>query len=312
MNRYLEKAEAAFEEAKKKITKSKSLVSHFFGNKEDLMDDALNDLNTAATNYKICKYYDKYIDMLLMKADLEKKLSNNEYLYTLIEIASTYRKIHLDNKQALHYYELALAFCLEESTDKIFFVCKKIINIYENTIDDDTNDSANDTNDQTKVIEFCEEVISKYDHLINDSDVPYLYQKIAEKYFEMEIYDKAAIQFEKYINVYIEKNTDKKYLCYLLEKCIMKLILSILANDDYVGAKKKFDKYSDLVANFSISRSGKLVDEVLNTIDKMDEENFTDVVKDYDSYYKLTKSEVSVLFKIKKINFIDEKDIDLT
>ncbi|XWV24658.1 hypothetical protein QJ856_gp1126 [Tupanvirus deep ocean] len=290
------KADESLENAQKLYKKSKKsniLFNFIYGSTytNDLRHNAVDYLDIAITNYKFSKTFDKYIECLILKAKIEEELHDNNRIHTLLDIGKYYTQSNTyDLIKALSYYNMALDYCFETGSDKIYMIFDKMINLHEKDFN------------HNKVIDLCEVMISQYEHLLKDSEIERVYEKLADKYFLLGKYDKASFYFDKYATVV----NNKKYGAYMAEKFFHKSILSTLANDDYVGAKNKYNRYCEISTTFGISKSGRLYANILDSIDQNSEVNYTDAVRKYDYICRFQPDEINAFNYIKNINFQNE------
>jgi len=304
-NKYQEKADNATALAHKNINRSDNMFyKMIFGSthREDRLNDSIDLLETAASNYKTAKDFDKYIDTLITKSKIEKELLDHKYIYTLISISEHYSKDeYLDESKSFYYYDLALEYCLENKTDSLYMVYDKIINLYEKL------------GKNNKVIEECEFILEKYKHLLSNMDAKKIFEKLGEHYFTLKKYDGAQMCFDECI----KKISNKTYSNFLMEKFFYKAILASLANNDYIGSNKKFDKYCELSITFINSTIGKFIKQILLSIQTNDLTYFHSAIDK--CYITFTVSETSTLEEIEKIYFYHaldnntlDEEIDIT
>ncbi|XWV25895.1 hypothetical protein QJ857_gp1186 [Tupanvirus soda lake] len=293
------KADDALDNALKLYKKSKKsglLFNFIYGtsHKNDLCHNAIDFLNIAVANYRFSKIFDKYIECLILKAKIEGELNDGNCVYTLLDIGKYYTQNDTyDSIKALKYYNMALDYCFETNSDKIYIIFNKIISLYENE------------SDHNKVVEICETFLSQYEHLLKENEIEKVYEKMADKCFLIGKYDKASFYFDKCAIIV----NNKKYGAYLAEKFFHKSILSTLANDDYVGAKIKYNRYCEISATFSISKSGRLYSSILESIEQISEMNYTNVIKKYDYICRFQPDEINAFNYIKNINFQNENHL---
>ena len=153
-------ADKAFNNAQKNITKSKNkLMRMIFGDTytENKLIDSVEYLNVTIRKYKLSKTFDKYIEALILKSEIEKETKDYLYTQTLLEIADHFsQKNHYNEEKILLYYNLALTHCFDNNIDRIYSIYEKIIHIYEKSGNND------------EVIKLCEKIMDEYGHLLNE------------------------------------------------------------------------------------------------------------------------------------------------
>jgi len=119
--------------------------------------------------------------------------------------------------------------------------------------------------------------------------------KVAQFAAQLEDYDKACEIFEKIAKVSVDDNLLK----WGVKECLLKAGLCYLAKD-IVAAHKALEQFQDLDYSFSSQRECKFLQDLINACDKMDSQEFTQVVGEFDNISKLDPWKVTILLRIKQ------------
>ncbi len=290
-------ADTALSKAQKLYNNSKKngIWIFFFGttHKEGLLYDALTHIETATNIYYVLKNNNEYVTCLILKSEIEKILSDTNYYHTIIDIINLYSNVFFDKNTALYYCDLLLDYCLEKGRyDKIYDIYIKIVSLNNDDIE--------------KIIKIYESLLDKYEHILSKYQNKNICTSLAEKYMTNRKYDKAFLYYDKTSKMIANEKLGKYIVC----EYFYYGILSLLANDDYVGAQKHMNNYMQSYVYFATSKYFILLEKIMQSIDDNDVECFLSELKKYDEIHILKPSEVSAWLDVKKNNFIDGTPIE--
>ena len=293
----LRKADTAYQIAQVKYKHSQKLSLFerlIYGSeyREELLDSALENIKIAIHFYKLINCHNKYLASLDFKVALEQEMDMVDQYYTLLEIA----KCHSDSyneELTLHYYQQALNYCLESDTSKIFHVCEKMIEIY------------NRTREKEKVINLYHNILDKYGHVIKDYEVERVSKHLADYYFAKKDYHMAIQYYDKCADIIMAQKLGHLFG----EKILLRCILSYIANDDFVGAEKKYNDCCSLSTEFKDSACSSFIAKVLVAVEKTDTAYFLAILHSSDIVYKLSEAEIYAFDEIEKIYFNQEASL---
>ena len=76
--------------------------------------------------------------------------------------------------------------------------------------------------------------------------------------------------------------------------------VTLTSGQDIIGCRRNITRYSGLDTTFSSTREYKLLDLLIQALEKNDLEGFTSAVVEYDQIMKLDNWKTAILLKIKK------------
>jgi tetratricopeptide (TPR) repeat protein len=299
--------------------------------------EAIELLETAVNSYKLIKEDDKYIESLILKSELEKQMQIIfDYLNTLIAIGNFYsarpeptlftddRFINsseialgktilgepgdgfsrsgknFNEEKAMSYYYMAINVCIENNKyDRINNICEQIFIMYDNY------------NDKTIVINFINNILNNYGHLMSERDIRKIKEHIAVFYFDMGMYGEAKNHYEDIGKIYLKTNIGK----YVADKYFYYAILCTLAHGDIVDAKLKLDQYNDQFVRCGSNLQSELINKIIDAIESCDEFLFDESIKYTNQIKKFDNNEIMAFQKIKNIfikNDNEINEVDLT
>jgi alpha-soluble NSF attachment protein len=131
-------------------------------------------------------------------------------------------------------------------------------------------------------------------------------QKVAMISASAGDYERAAALYEQIGRDALESNLLK----YGAREHLLRAGLCRLCLGDSIGAARAVETYGTMDGTFTDSREGKLLAEVLASVEEGDVDAFTKCVYEYDSLSKLDEWKTTILLKIK--NSIKDVEDDLT
>lgn len=118
-------------------------------------------------------------------------------------------------------------------------------------------------------------------------------------------YAEAAETFEAVAQAALNNNLLK----YGAREHLLRAGLCRLCISDMVGAQRAVETYSSMDPSFPSSREGRLLQDILESVEQGDAEAFTNHVFEYDSVSKLDEWKTTILLKIKKDIKAAEEDL---
>ncbi|KAI5950958.1 SEC17 [Candida jiufengensis] len=119
--------------------------------------------------------------------------------------------------------------------------------------------------------------------------------------------------YKKAIELYdqiIKNSLNSSLTKWSLKDYIFKVLLCILCTEDIVEVEKRLAKYNEEDPNWANSREYKLIESILESINKGDVEDFSDKVFEFDKFSKLDKLKTQLLLKI-KTSVVDNDEVDI-
>mmetsp|Transcript_4081 Transcript_4081/g.7156 ORF Transcript_4081/g.7156 Transcript_4081/m.7156 type:complete len:289 (+) Transcript_4081:79-945(+) len=162
---------------------------------------------------------------------------------------------------------------------------------------------------------FEKEIAQLYEEENNVEDAIGAYQQAAD-YYQGEDSTSAANQcllqvaqlsaqvnkFKEAIKIFeqcAETALNNNLLKWSAKEYLLKAGLCVLALNDMDAAKRAVQRYKTMDMSFDGSRECKLLEDIIGSFDEVDEQQFTDVVYEFDQITKLDAWKTSLLLKIK-------------
>lgn len=279
------KGEENLKAAEKKANAKPGLFGITFGRADQKYEDAYELCQEALQIFKMNKKWDRAAVASMQGAKMQELLGvKHEAASCFIEAYKMMKKV--DAKAAIEPLEKAVM--LFASLSRFQFASKwslEIGEIYEK-----------DVGDLKKAIEFYENAVQYAEMSGEDSSRNKAEVKVATLAAVDEQYQKALELFE----VIADRMVDNNLLKFSCKEYYLKAGLCSLCLGDVVGAKVKHERYESQAAYFRDSRESKLLINLAEALENEDQEEFTQVVKEYDAVSKLDGWMTQILLKIKK------------
>ena len=108
-------------------------------------------------------------------------------------------------------------------------------------------------------------------------------------------YYKAIEQYEKVASASVGNNLMR----YSVKDYFLKAGICHLATADAVGSRRAIDKYVEMDPTFQGQRECALLNDLLDSVEKGDQESFTDKLFQYDQVSKLDRWKTTMLVRVK-------------
>lgn len=268
-----------------KKANSKPGLFGMFSRAEQKYEDAYEMCQQALNIFKLSKKWDRAAIAAMQGAKMQELLQvKHEAASCYVEAYKMMKKV--DASEAIMPLEKAVG--LFATLSRFQFASKwslEIGEIYEK-----------DVVDLKKAIEHYENAVQYSEMSGEDSSINKAEIKVARLAATDEQYQKALELFEKIADRMVDNNL-LKFSCkeYYLKAGLMSLCLG-----DVVGAKVKHERYETQAAYFRDSRESKLLINLAEAIENEDQEEYTQIVKEYDAVSKLDGWMTQILLKIKK------------
>ncbi|KAI0304695.1 vesicular-fusion protein SEC17 [Russula brevipes] len=118
----------------------------------------------------------------------------------------------------------------------------------------------------------------------------------ADLHAELEEYQIAIARYDQVANHSLGSALTK----YSVKDYWLKALLCALASMDYVSARRNLQRYVQADTTFSSTREAKFINALLEALEQGNEEDFTNVVFEYDNVTKLDNWKTAILLKIKR------------
>jgi len=272
--------------AAKKANTKPGFFGSMMGRSEARFEEAFEMCEEAANIFKMNKRWDLSGDAYVLAAEMQEKLGvKHEAATCYVNAAKMMKKT--DAKGSIVPLEKAATRFAELS--RFNFASKYSIEIGE-ILENDVVD--------------LEAAMEKYEAAADyaqmdgaaETTMAKANGKVAKLAAQLEKYDRAIELYEEIANSYVEKDL-LKFSC---KEFYLKAGLCQLASGDAEGAKIKLEWYEQNAAYFRDSREAKLIAALGLAIENEDEDEFTGVVKEYDTVSKLDDWMTMILLRIKK------------
>lgn len=280
-----------------KLEKPQSgLMSFFSGGNTLRMEEACDFRVQAANSYRLKKDFASAGLQFVKAAEIQKKLDNlNDVSNHLVEAYKCFKQV--SPKDAIDALKQAIHIFLTQNGQ-----FRRAANFQM-----DLGELYESLDDVENAVKSYEEA---GDYFLTDG-APSLsskaYLKCAELYALLGNYMKAREHYD----TLIKNALGNDLLKWKVKEYFLMNILCSLCNDDSVDAQNKLETYCEEDPNFKSTREYKLIQDILETIEKGDAEAFSQVVYDYDQFSTLNKLKTQMLLKIKN-TVVEPDDEDLT
>lgn len=133
-----------------------------------------------------------------------------------------------------------------------------------------------------------------------------LYLKVADLAALESIYPKAIEHYERVAKSSINNNLMK----WSVKEYLLKAGICHLASGDMVATRRALESYQDLDPTFVPTREYQLLNDLTETVEQGDQEQFADKLFQYDQMSKLDKWKTTLLLRVKEN--IEEKGEDFS
>lgn len=271
--------------AAEKKANTKPGLFGMFSRPEQKFEDAYEMCQDALNIFKLSKKWDRAAIASMQGALMQEKMGvKHEAASCYVEAYKMMKKVNA--QEAIMPLEKAVNLFAQLS--RFQFAAKwslEIGEIYEKSVVD-----------LKKAIEYYESAVQYSEMSGEDSSINKAEIKVAMLAATDEQYQKALELFEKIADRMVDNNL-LKFSC---KEYYLKAGLCSLCLNDVVGAKVKHERYETQAAYFRDSRESKLLLNLAEAIENEDQEEFTQIVKEYDAISKLDGWMTQILLKIKK------------
>jgi len=272
------------DEAEKKLKSSGSIFSSIFNSSSSKMDDAAELFQKAGNSYKMAKNWTMAGKAFCQAAEIHlKQNTKHEGANMYNEAANSFKKI--DPQEALT--------CLLKSTDiyidmgRLVMAAKQyqtIAELYESDVVDLPNSMI-----------YYEKSADLFKTEENNAAANKCLLKVAQFAAQIENYARAIEIYEQIGTASIENNLlkygarDHFFRAGLCHLCI-----------DSLNCQQAVAKYEGILASFADSRESNFLKQLVSAVDENSLDNFTNVVKEYDSISRLDTWCTTLLLRVKK------------
>lgn len=280
------------DEAEKKLKSSGSLFSSIFNSSSSKLDDAAELFQKAGNSYKMAKNWTMAGRAFCQAAEIHlKQNTKHEAANMYNEAANSYKKI--DPQEALT--------CLIKSTDiyidmgRLVMAAKQyqtIAELYETDVVDLPN-----------AMIYYEKSADLFKTEENNAAANKCLLKVAQFAAQTEKYARAIEIYEQIGSASIENNLlkygarDHFFRAGLCHLCI-----------DCLNCQQAIAKYEGILASFTDSRESNFLKQLVSAVEENSLDNFTNVVKEYDSISRLDNWCTTLLLRVKK-SISEEPDL---
>lgn len=253
---------------------------------EPKVENARECYEKIANILKFEKRWDEAAKMYEKAASLEPKINIHSVPYLYISAFECYKNVGNEEMAELNLENSVISFAENGNFHKAAIQRVKLAE----------NEESKQQPNFNKIIQNYFESIT-YDS--NSFHNIKCYSKIIQIYIKMEKYEEAIKNYQEYFLILMKEKT----LQYRIIKDFLTCILCYLCNDDLIGAKKNFEKFSDH-PNFSFSREYELCENLIKCMETFDLDLFNNCIKKYDNITPFDDEKISLLIKIKR--FLEE------
>lgn len=292
----IEEGHALMAQAEKKgESKSGGFFKSMLGMSSAKDEEAAELYVKAANAFKLGKDWRRAGDCFSRAAEAYERSSDTSYeaASKFSEAAKAYKNVNRD--KAIDAYGNAIRLYTDAAR---FQQCARLTK--------DVAEMHEAAKDYPAAVESYMQAADFYDGEDAKSNANTMRGKVAMLSATLGDYDRAATLYEKIAADALESNLLK----FGAREHLLRAGLCRLCLGDEVGASRAVETYGSMDSSFSSSREGKLLQDVLASVQDGDVETFTNTVYDYDSISKLDEWKTTILLKIK--NTIKDADEDLT
>jgi len=274
--------EKAHEIIKKADAKLKSMLSSFFGGNK--YEEAEELYKQAANQFKAAKCWRDAGAAFEKAAECHLKLKSPHEMATAYqEAAVCYRKT--DTNAAVRCYKQTSEIHIElgrfTSAAK---VQKEIGELYE---------AEGDT---AAALKAYEEAAEYYNAEESKSQANQILLKVASLAADASNYTRAIEIYEQVAIASLESNL----LRFSVKGYLLSAGMCRLASGEIGAAVNALERYEGMDASFSTTREGQFLRALVSAYEAMDEEQFTEVVREYDEVSRLDAQKTTMLLAVKK------------
>ena len=293
MANHAAKAQEFMAQAEKKMAPKTGFLGGLLGGGNSF-EEAAELYGKAANYYKMGKMWDKAGEAYWRAAEASAKAgSKHEAASTLTSAAHCYKKAEkVDGackcfKKAVECYTDEGRFAMAAKYQK------EIAELYESQMDLES------------AMEAFQTAADYYEGEGSSTSANQCLLKVAQFAAQLEQYDQATELFEQVG----QSSLGNRLVMYSAKEYFFKACLSRLASGDVVAARKCLERYSEMDHMFAGARESRFLDQILQAMEEMNVDDFTDAVVEYDSISKLDNWKTTILLRIK--NQIKEAEEDL-
>eukprot|EP01006_Ploeotia_vitrea_P051358 TRINITY_DN67551_c2_g1_i1.p1 TRINITY_DN67551_c2_g1~~TRINITY_DN67551_c2_g1_i1.p1 ORF type:complete len:312 (-),score=172.41 TRINITY_DN67551_c2_g1_i1:1083-2018(-) len=272
--------------------------------------EAAGDLySKAASKYKIAKNYEKAAEAFQLAAgQFELANCQHEAKTAFTEAAKAF-KMAGNNMASIKQYDIVATRAMENNKfSQAARYFKEMAQMYE---------AENKLSDAMNCYRQAGEMYQAED---SQTSANQMYLKVADHSASTEDYKTAIQTFESVAEASMDNNLTKwSAKEYLFKAALCQLAYATSAKDGKVDdVRDAVNKYKEMLPQFDGSRECKLIESLLDPVDKTDVDAFTDAVFEYDSISKLDNWKASLLLKIKLavknavLDIENEDDVDIS
>lgn len=251
-----------------------------FGSK---WDEAADLLEKAANSYKLGKCWQKAAGAFIKLADCQFKMeSKHEAASCYVDAANCYKKTDLT--EAVNMLDKACGIFME--TGRLSMAARHFKDMGEILEKDEKTEAAMQAFEKAADLYQGEEVTSTGSQCR---------LKVAQMAAQLEQYPKAIEIFEAVGREALDSNLLK----YSVKNHLLSAGLCHLCGKDPVAIHNALDKYRDVDPTFQNTREYKLLSDLVDAVDELNVEKFTDVIKEFDGISRLDQWKTTLLLRAK-------------
>jgi len=257
------------------------------------LQDAADDFSKAANMFKMAKNWDMAGNTYLRSANCHLQAGTpHEAASCYVSASNCFKKV--DVQKAVDCIRKAIAYYTDEGRFNIAAKYQKeVAEMLEAEMDLDG------------AIEAYRTAAEYYEGENAASSADMCWLKVAQFCGQQGQLDEAINIYEKVASNSLTNNLRK----YQAKEYFLRAGICRLCTGDAIAARRALERYQEMDFSFMQEREAKLLDGIINAVEELDVEAFTNAIVDYDSISKLDGWKTSMLLKIK--NQINEQEEDL-
>mmetsp|Transcript_4763 Transcript_4763/g.9711 ORF Transcript_4763/g.9711 Transcript_4763/m.9711 type:complete len:290 (-) Transcript_4763:332-1201(-) len=248
-------------------------------------EDAAELLEKAANNYKLAKLWDEAGSTYMKLAECHVKCdSKHDAASTYVDAANSFKKT--STMKAVECLEMAIEAFTE--LGRLSLVAKH---------HKDIGEILEAENNIEKSMYHFEQAAEMYEGEEQTSTANTCKLKVAQFSAKLELYVKAIELFEAVALASLDNNLLK----YSVKTHLLHAGLCQLCRNDTVAVHNALEKYQDMDPTFSGTRESKFLQDLAQSMEEGDVQQFTNAVAEYDSLSRLDSFKTTILLSAKKI-----------
>jgi len=282
--------EARADELIAKAQKRLSSWSLFGGNKHE---EACEMFVKAANLYKVSKQWDQAGDAFEKAAGCHLKLdSAHEAATTYTDAANCYKKTNAEQALLLYKEAIALQIDLGRFTTAAKLQ-KEVAELYDSE------------NQPEKAMEAFQTAADYYIGEESTSQANQCLLKVAG-------FATLTLNFKRAVEIYEQvamSSLDNSLLKFSVKDYLLCAGMCQLALGNIDNALQALERYKSWDVTFASTREGSFLDAIARAYEALDEDDFTDKVREFDEISRLNAQKVSILIEVKKHLKASQDDI---